>query len=89
MSEIYRRNASIEESPLQGDLMLFDPDQSKFFVLNPSMAYLWQHCDGNTPLQALLDKVPETFAGALESDYADDMRVAVKDLLSMGLVTRI
>jgi hypothetical protein len=89
MSDIYLRNATVEESPLQGDLMLFDPDQSKFFVLNPTMAFVWQQCDGKTPLQALLAQVPRTFAGTAQSEYATDMRTALDDLLSLGLVARI
>ena len=53
-----RRNPKIEEAPLQGELMLFDPVTSKFFVMNRTMAFLWRQCDGERALSAIVDRLP-------------------------------
>ena len=37
MTAVYKRNPQVEEAPLGGDLMLFDPVKSQFFVLNSTM----------------------------------------------------
>src|SRR5262245_61416944 len=44
------RNPGIEEAPLQEELMLFDPKSGRFYMLNPTMAFLWKRCDGTRVL---------------------------------------
>ena len=86
MPELYRRNPKVEESPLQGDLMLFDPVRSQFFVLNPTMAYLWRNCDGQKNLDAVLQSVPNEFSEADPQRVATEMKTALDELVSLGLV---
>ena len=58
-----KRNPRIEEAPLQGELMLFDPETSRFFVLNRTMAYVWRHCDGELAWSRLVKGRAEEFSG--------------------------
>jgi len=88
MPELYRRNPKVEESPLQSDLMLFDPVKSQFFVLNPTMAYLWRNCDGEKNLDAVLQSVPDEFCEADPQRVATEMKAALDELVSLGLVAR-
>ncbi len=88
MPELYRRNPKVEESPLQSDLMLFDPVKSQFFVLNPTMAYLWRNCDGEKNLDAVLQSVPDEFSEADPQRVATEMKAALDELVSLGLVAR-
>lgn len=87
MQTIYRRNPKVEEAPLQGDLMLFDPEKSQFFVLNRTMAYLWRNCDGQRPFTGIVESVREDFAGADEMPVETEMHQALSELLELGLVT--
>jgi hypothetical protein len=87
MATAYRRNPKIEESPLQGDLMLFDPAKSQFFVLNPTMAYLWRNCDGEKSLDAVVESVPDEFSETDPTRVASEMKAALDELVSLGLVT--
>ena len=89
MAEIYRRNPKIEESPLQGELMLFDPVKSQFFVLNLTMAYLWHNCDGEKTFERMVESVPAEFADTDGRSVAAEMRVALDELVALGLVTAI
>ncbi|HEY4944004.1 MAG TPA: PqqD family protein [Rhizomicrobium sp.] len=86
MPDRYRRNAKIEESPLQRDLMLYDPEKSQFFVLNATMAYLWKHCDGSKDLAAIIAEMPSDFAAVDPSRAAEEMQAALKELIALGLV---
>ena len=52
---VLRRNPKVEEAPLSGELMLFEPATSRFFVLNRTMAFVWSRCDGGSTVDALLD----------------------------------
>ena len=87
MAESYRRNPKIEESPLQGDLMLFDPDKSQFFILNPTMAYLWKNCDGAKTFHGIVEAVPAQFADTGAHPVATEMKSALDELIALGLVT--
>jgi len=87
MTEFYRRNPTIEESPLQGDLMLFDPVKSQFFVLNPTMAYLWRSCDGQQSFDRIVEAVPEAFAKTDGRKIVIEMRAALDELVAHGLVS--
>ena len=89
MSDRYRRNEKIEESPLQRDLMLYDPEKSQFFVLNATMAYLWKHCDGGKTLDSILADMPANFAGVEPSRAAQDLRAALAELIALGLVEAV
>jgi hypothetical protein len=82
----FRRNPAIEEAPLQGELMLFDPGTSKFFVLNRTMAFVWRCCDGEHTLGSLLDGLQEEFAGVDPASSELEIRQALEELTGLGLL---
>ena len=87
MVEVYRRNPQVEEAPLGGDLMLFDPVKSQFFVLNSTMAYLWRNCDGEKSLDRIVESIPREFDGTDSHPVATEMKAALDELVSLGMVT--
>jgi hypothetical protein len=88
MTDLYRRNPKVEEAPLGGDLMLYDPAKSQFYVLNPTMAYLWRNCDGERSVDSIVATVPAAFAEADSHPVATEMKAALDELVSLGMVTR-
>ena len=87
MIERIRKNPKIEEAPLQGELMLFDPATSRFFVLNRTMAYVWRQCESAPGVNALIDGLQEEFS-EVEADVArKDVERALQELMDAGLVT--
>lgn len=85
-AKTFRRNPSVEEAPLQGELMLFDPTSAKFFVLNRTMAYLWRGCDGERTLTDLIDGAGSHFTGIDPVRLDAEFSKAIEDLLSLGLL---
>ena len=81
-----RRNPAIEEAPLQEELMLFDPAQSKFFVLNPTMAFVWKGCDGATSLGDIATRLTEEFSGVELEVAMRDVHTAASELATLGLL---
>jgi hypothetical protein len=81
-----RRNATIEEAPLQGELMLFDPASAKFFVLNETMAFVWRGCDGNASLDDIAGRLSEDFSGVDAEVALRDVQAAAGELASLGLL---
>jgi hypothetical protein len=84
---LYRRNPQIEEAPLGNDLMLFDPGKSQFFVLNSTMAYLWRNCDGEQSLDRIVESMNCEFDGTGSHPVAAEMKAALDELVSLGMVT--
>ena len=80
------RNPKIEEAPLESDLMLFDPANSKFYVLNRTMAFVWRECDGQKTVGAILDRMTQNFRDIDRASASKDIGAAVDQLVSLGLV---
>ena len=80
------RNPQIEEAPLQGELMLFDPGSGRFFVLNPTMAFLWKRCDGEKRLTDIVEELCAAFDGVGQVRAQEDLGRALSELRSLGLV---
>jgi hypothetical protein len=83
---VFNRNPKIEEAPLQGELMLFDPDSAKFYVLNRTMAFVWRRCDGYHSPEAMLESLRQEFAEVDAASADKDLRAALDELVSLGLV---
>jgi hypothetical protein len=83
---VYRRRPEIEEAPLQGELMLFDPGTSRFFVLNRTMAYVWRRCDGQHTVASMIEDLASEFDGLEGVAAASDLNGAVLELASLGLL---
>jgi len=81
-----RRNPKIEEAPLQGELMLFDPANAKFFVLNETMSYVWRACDGSVSLQEIAGRLVEDYSGVEAETAQRDVESAAAELTSLGLL---
>ena len=68
--------------------MLYDPAKSQFYVLNSTMAYLWRSCDGAKSLDSIVAAVPDEFAEAGSHPVATEMKAALDELVSLGMITR-
>jgi hypothetical protein len=83
---VLRRNPGIEEAPLQGELMLFDPVSAKFFVLNTTMAFLWRNCDGTRSLDDIATALTEEYDGVDLPTAETDLGAAAGELTGLGLL---
>jgi hypothetical protein len=84
--QLLRRNAAIEEAPLQQELMLFNPTSSQFFVLNSTMAFTWKKLDSSASVEDIAAGITETFEGVSLETAIADVRKAVDNLLALGLI---
>lgn len=87
--ERYLRNAKVEESPLQNELMLFESETGRFFVLNRTMAFIWSHCASEVTFDGILATLHAEFVGAEGSSIAEEIRQALDELVRLKLVAAI
>ncbi len=85
VTQRFRRKPSIEEAPLQGELMLFDPASTNFYVLNPTMAFAWRHIDTSSP-DDIATAFEKEFAGVNRTRASADVHKAIDDLIALGLL---
>ena len=81
-----RRNPQVEEAPLQGELMIFDPASSRFFVLNRTMTFVWRRCDGAHGVAEMLEELRGEFSEVDREKAEGDLKRALGELASLGLV---
>ena len=82
----WRRNPEVEEAPLQGELMIFDPASSRFFVLNRTMTFVWRRCDGTHGVREMVDELRSEFSEVDRETAEGDLKKALGDLAALGLV---
>lgn len=81
-----RRNPQVEEAPLQGELMIFDPKSARFFVLNRTMTFVWRRCDGSHGVAEMVDDLRREFAEVDPATAEGDLKKALGELASLGLL---
>jgi hypothetical protein len=81
-----RRNPKIEEAPLENELMLFDPESSRFFVLNRTMAFIWRCWEGTLTPAAIVQRLSVEFEGVDPAAAEADVRGALEDMISKRLL---
>jgi Coenzyme PQQ synthesis protein D (PqqD) len=70
---------------LDDNVAVYDDVGQLLVLLNPSAAAVWEHCDGATTV----DDMVEELAAAYPDDAADigqDVRLTVRKLVELGLV---
>ena len=86
MTQRLRRKPSLEEAPLQGELMLFDPASANFYVLNRTMAFTWRRIEETPSAEAIAAELEKEFAGVNPKSASADIQKAIDDLLALGLL---
>jgi PqqD family protein of HPr-rel-A system len=81
-----RQNPEIEASELNGELLLFDGSTNKFFVMNPTAAFVWERINQPTAERELASALCEHFNGTTEEQALEDVREALKNMRELGLV---
>lgn len=81
-----RRNPQVEAAPLKDELLLFNGSANKFFVMNPSAAFLWEALSTPTGEQALAERMCASFSGVGVEQALADVRNTLKTMVDLGLL---
>lgn len=83
-----RQNPGMEASELNGELLLFDGATNKFFVMNPTAAFVWNSIGTSTLPgdEELASALCAHFAGATQDQALKDVRETIKNMVELGLV---
>jgi hypothetical protein len=81
-----RRNPQVEAAPLKGEMLLFNGSANKFFVMNASAAFLWDQLQEPAAEDTLAARMCESFSGVGVEQARADIRAAVTEMVSLGLL---
>ena len=66
--------------------VLFDPDSSETFGLDPVSSFIWQQLDGKHSIEAILDKLEKECEGGIPEDASTHITEFIADLENRGLI---
>jgi len=81
-----KRNEDIEAAELDGDLLLFSPKAKKFFVMNPTAAFVWEKLAAVRDEPSLAKAICIEFGGVSEAQALDDIRRIISVMKSLDLL---
>ena len=83
-----RQNPGMEASELNGELLLFDGATNKFFVMNPTAAFVWNRIGQPKPPgdKELASELCANFAGTTQEQALQDVKETLKNMIELGLV---
>ena len=80
-----RRRADLADHPIHDDVIVYDPVARQTHVLNPTAATIWERCDGERTIDALVAGVAADYQ--LDTDaIADDISEAIRGFSELGLL---
>ena len=71
---------------MNDEAILLDPATSKFFMLNRTSAFIWEHLSSPATAKSLASAICGHFSNAVPEDVEKDVGAALEDMLSMDLV---
>ena len=69
-----------------GELLLYHPAQEKIYYCNPTASLIWQLCDGQRSLGAILGLLQEAYPAA-SAALVDDVCNILEQLRAHGALT--
>src|SRR5664279_5906496 len=73
------RAHDVSEEFLDGELLLYHRGETRAIYLNPTATIIWMLCDGERPVQEIVDLIRESYPDA-NPELADDVLGTLKDL---------
>ena len=86
MSTVYRRNPSIDASPMQSESLLFDPATNRYCLLNGTATFVWERLLQPATVEQLAAEVCRHFDGPEPARVERDVREALQRLTDLALV---
>ena len=81
-----RQNPEIESSELNGELLLFNGTTNKFFVMNPTAAFIWETIKQPTSERELAAGLCQRFTGTTQEQALADVSETLKNMRELGLL---
>ena len=83
-----RRRADYRLEEMDGELLLFDPNEKKVLYCNETAALVWQLCDGERSVTEMTELLVESFPEASDT-IPNDVRETLHLLAEHGAIETV
>jgi hypothetical protein len=84
----YSRNPGVESAPMRGESVLFNPQSSKFCLLNATAAHLWSQLEKPKTVHELALSIETHFADVDSTTALRDIEAVLSQLLEADCVVK-
>ncbi len=82
---ILDKSPTIDHRTIGGEAFIISAEDSRIHSLNDTASFIFDRCDGKTPLRAIVGALSEAFEVTPEVAW-EDTRALVEELLSRGML---
>ena len=75
----------VEMEVVDGEILLYHPQQTRAVYLNPTAAVVWGLCDGSRSVREIIRVIGESYPDA-EANLTDDVLVTLNQLQESGVL---
>ena len=78
--------ANLEIEIIDGEVLLYHPQQTRAVYLNPTAAVVWGLCDGSRTIREILRTIDESYPNDSGPDLTNDVLVTLNQLQESGIL---
>jgi hypothetical protein len=86
MSALFHQNPEVETSPIRDELILFNPRNEKFCILNRTSKSIWMLLKVPSSAEQITEEIERTFVAVNVAGVRRDVDVVLQEMLTLGLV---
>jgi hypothetical protein len=86
MGELLKQNPAVEAAPLEDELLVVNPETSKFYMLNRTSAFIWTSLEGPADATQVAQRLSENFKGVSIDQATEDVQSALEEMRSLNLI---
>jgi Coenzyme PQQ synthesis protein D (PqqD) len=77
--------ADVKVEVIEGELLLYHPQQTKAIYLNPSAAVIWSLCDGRRNVREIIDLIGESYPES-KANLTEEVLATLGQLYDNGVL---
>ena len=77
--------SNVESEVIDGEVLLYQPQQTRAVYLNPTAAVIWSLCDGKRSVREIIRAIDESYPEA-GADLKEDVLATLKQLQESGVL---
>ena len=85
-AEVFSRNPDVEVAPMHGETVLFNPQNDKFCLLNPTAEFLWTQLQTPRDVAQIMEALRGAYQGTDEGSLSRDVEKVLLELKAFEFV---
>lgn len=86
MSQFYQQSPGIELEQMGGETVLLNVGTSRFCLLNPTAAFLWERLKQPATKNHLVSEICQSFSGGAAESVLEDVEKVISELSENGFI---